>query len=368
MRVLGTPIIWILVAVVLVVLAAALIVAASVRRSQARRRAAAWGPAAALEPARPAPGPDGPRAAFDPETVPIDLSAARVTADPEDADPEDADTRAPERSVPAPATAAGVDTTAPPTPEPSPTAAPVEPAVGPETPVRPPAHDVAGSEPLAAPLFRPWTMQTRLDAPTGGDGPARPARHAAHDQPVEPVLESEAVKPAAEEQVSSDSVAEVPAAEVPAAEVPAAEVPAAEVPAAEVPAAEVPAAEVPASEVPASEPTTGPEPASGETAKDRLLAVLLRDPEAALTALAGAEGRDTASAGQAAASLLRAGLTPPQVARLVGVSEGDLASHVARGLGLLARPQGTGESRTDDPGRSWANAGSTAGSTTPTTG
>ncbi|WP_433784186.1 hypothetical protein ACQPX6_28740 [Actinomycetospora sp. CA-101289] len=110
-----------------------------------------------------------------------------------------------------------------------------------------------------------------------------------------------------------------------------------------------------------------PPPPAPESAEDRLLAVLLHDPRAAVEALATAD-RDT---GPSAAALLRAGLTPAQVARLVGVDEHRLATVVAQGLGLLADGQvagATGENRTDDPGRSWANTASSAGSTTPTTG
>ncbi|MDD7919816.1 hypothetical protein [Actinomycetospora callitridis] len=112
---------------------------------------------------------------------------------------------------------------------------------------------------------------------------------------------------------------------------------------------------------------TGPDT---ESAKDRLLAVLLGDPEAAVAALAAADsdGGTTASDGDVTA-LLRAGLSPSQVARLVGVDESRLAALVARRLGLLPDDQPpSGTNRTDEPGRSWANAGSSAGSTTPTTG
>jgi hypothetical protein len=139
------------------------------------------------------------------------------------------------------------------------------------------------------------------------------------------------------------------------------------------------AAETPAPPEPAEEPRrprhaasdehVGVEkPPDTESAKDRLLAVLLHDPRGAVDALTSAD-RD---AGPSAAALLRAGLTPAQVARLVGVEEQRLATVVAQGLGLLAAGQGsggaTGENRTDDPGRSWANTASSAGSTTPTTG
>jgi hypothetical protein len=121
----------------------------------------------------------------------------------------------------------------------------------------------------------------------------------------------------------------------------------------------------------AADGEAGPEagPAT-ESAKDRLLAVLLGDPRAAVAALAAVDtdAGTTASDGDVTA-LLRAGLSPSQVARLVGVDESRLAALVARRLGLLPDDQPpSGTNRTDDPGRSWANAGSSAGSTTPTTG
>jgi hypothetical protein len=114
----------------------------------------------------------------------------------------------------------------------------------------------------------------------------------------------------------------------------------------------------------------------GGSAKDRLLAVLLHDPQAAVAALAGVDGRGGGDGGGPGegdvTALLRAGLTPAQVARLAGVDEHHLATVVARRLGLLPGTQGggvvTGENRTEEPGRSWANAASSAGSTTPTTG
>ncbi len=116
---------------------------------------------------------------------------------------------------------------------------------------------------------------------------------------------------------------------------------------------------------------TGPDTTSDtESAKDRLLAVLLGDPGAAVAALAAVDtdAGTTASDGDVTA-LLRAGLSPSQVARLVGVDESRLAALVARRLGLLPDDQApSGTNRTDEPGRSWANAGSSAGSTTPTTG
>lgn len=124
----------------------------------------------------------------------------------------------------------------------------------------------------------------------------------------------------------------------------------------------------------ADPPTSDGDPGATEAAKDRLLGVLLRDPQAAISALTAAgTGRPGEGHGDVTA-LLRAGLSPAQVARLVGVDERALATVVARGLGLLPADQAsgggvaTGENRTDDPGRSWANTASSAGSTTPTTG
>ena len=121
----------------------------------------------------------------------------------------------------------------------------------------------------------------------------------------------------------------------------------------------------------AADGETGPDTTSDtESAKDRLLAVLLGDPQAAVAALAAVDtdAGTTASDGDVTA-LLRAGLSPSQVARLVGVDESRLAALVARRLGLLPDDQApSGTNRTDEPGRSWANAGSSAGSTTPTTG
>ncbi|GAA4736506.1 hypothetical protein [Actinomycetospora chibensis] len=111
-----------------------------------------------------------------------------------------------------------------------------------------------------------------------------------------------------------------------------------------------------------------------ESAKDRLLAVLLGDPRAAVAALAAVDTAVDTDAGTTASdadvtALLRAGLSPSQVARLVGVDESRLAALVARRLGLFPDDQArSGTNRTDEPGRSWANAGSSAGSTTPTTG
>lgn len=176
-------------------------------------------------------------------------------------------------------------------------------------------------------------MQTRLDAQASGAHP----RHAVVDDG--PVLSSEEVDADAEPLVAGEPPA--PVTEEPAA-------------------------------LAAEEP---PAPAASEAAKDRLLAVLLRDPAAALRALAaGADAAETsddpeAGLGASATDLLRAGLSPTQVAQLIGVDESELASVVARGLGLLGGGQdAVGRNRTDDPGRSWANAGSAPGATTPTTG
>jgi hypothetical protein len=129
------------------------------------------------------------------------------------------------------------------------------------------------------------------------------------------------------------------------------------------------AADGEAAQEPGSDTTPGTTPDT-ESAKDRLLAVLLGDPQAAVAALAAADSvaGTTASDGDVTA-LLRAGLSPSQVARLVGVDESRLATLVARRLGLLPDDQPpSGTNRTDEPGRSWANAGSSAGSTTPATG
>lgn len=119
-----------------------------------------------------------------------------------------------------------------------------------------------------------------------------------------------------------------------------------------------------------------PDPARADgRAKDRLLAALLADPAAAVDVVAAMPEDGAPASGSSAAALLRAGLSPAQVAQLCGVEAGDLATLVARDLGLLeaARDGGGGgaqreRSRTEEPGRAWASAGSAAGSTTPTTG
>lgn len=130
----------------------------------------------------------------------------------------------------------------------------------------------------------------------------------------------------------------------------------------------------------ADPPTSDGDPGATEAAKDRLLGVLLRDPQAAISAVSAITALTAAGTGRPGeghgdvTALLRAGLSPAQVARLVGVDERALATVVARGLGLLPADQAsgggvaTGENRTDDPGRSCANTASSAGSTTPTTG
>lgn len=127
-------------------------------------------------------------------------------------------------------------------------------------------------------------------------------------------------------------------------------------------------------------PRTEPAPPPGHDARDKLLAVLLPDPSQAVRAVAELEdsrtqldlltdavGHHRHLLGLAANRLLRAGLTPSQVAALAGMGEDELADLVAATLGLLD-DQPTGSSRTADPGRAWASAGSAAGSTTPTTG
>ena len=86
---------------------------------------------------------------------------------------------------------------------------------------------------------------------------------------------------------------------------------------------------------------TGPDT---ESAKDRLLAVLLVDPQAAVAALAAVDtdAGTTASDGDVTA-LLRAGLSPGQVARLVGV--GRVPARGARGPGPGAAPRRSGRGR-----------------------
>lgn len=137
-----------------------------------------------------------------------------------------------------------------------------------------------------------------------------------------------------------------------------------------------PAGGLPAADARRYVPVTDPA-RTGERAKDRLLAVLLTDPSAAVDVVAALpEGDGAASAsGASAAALLRTGLSPAQVAGLCGVDERDLADLVARDLGLLEVVTGRdaasaqpGRSHTEEPGRAWASAGSSSSSTTPTTG
>jgi len=254
MRVLESPITWIVVAAVLLVVAIVLIVVSSVRRRRARRAAAAaaW-PPPALESGRP-----------DPEAAWSDPATARR---------------------------------------------------------RPPADSHTAGSPVS-----------NLD-----DAPDATAPATYSDPPTDP-LDVGAVRAGLAEPAADDAPPEEPHRPRHAA---------------------------------AANGETGPDTTPDtESAKDRLLAVLLGDPEAAVAALAAVDtdAGTTASDGDVTA-LLRAGLSPSQVARLVGVDESRLAALVARRLGLLPDDQApSGTNRTDEPGRSWANAGSSAGSTTPTTG
>jgi len=403
MRVLEAPVIWILVAVVLVALAALFIVTASLRRSRARRRAVAWDPAAALEPSgaarsappRPAPDPSDPgpsaadrsaaggtrRPGADPEpvTVPIDLSATRGSAAgpppaPSAAGPVGSPHRPEDGTGDEPS---GQDEKVAAAPEggtersPEPAGAPVASAEVPrevpedgvrrdvpedgvrrevpedEVPHEAREREGTDEDSLVAPLFRPWSMQTRDDGRFSGAHP----RHAIDHEPAAPVPssdEADAGVPAGATNAVTDGRADDVAATPPADQDPA--------------------------------PATS---AGDEAAKDRLLAVLLRDPASALRALSTGSGSQggtfstsdepdpdaDAARGAAATDLLRAGLTPAQAATLIGVGESELAAVVARGLGLLGGGQGVaGRSRTEEPGRSWANAASSPEATTPTTG
>jgi len=306
MRVLESPITWIVVAAVLVVVALVLLVVAAVRRRRARRAAAAaaW-PPPAIEPGRAGRPGGSSRAAergggaivsatttttasVEPDTAPIDVDAVRAR--------------------------------------------------------------------LAAEAGEAIDARSAAPATLGASDERRRPRHAAQDE-----TETE-TEPEAEPETEPEPEPEPEAEPGPEA------------------ADGTPVASLVRDAGPATGPATSPatSPATGpatgpavESAKDRLLAVLLRDPRGAVDALAAAEGTDRA-AGTSATELLRAGLTPAQVARLVGVDEDRLATMVAERLGLLAGRQGsdgvTGANRTDDPGRSWANTASSAGSTTPTTG
>ncbi|GAA4773787.1 hypothetical protein GCM10023200_02780 [Actinomycetospora chlora] len=278
MRVLESPITWIVVAAVLLALALLLIVVSGVRRRRARRAAAAaaW-PPPALEAGR-----------ADPEAVWTEPA------------PERDGSRTPVSNLP--------DT-------PAPTAAA--------------SYAEPRTDPLDVDAVRAGLTE---EQPETTGTPERPAdhrpRHAATDTDGAP-------EPEPEETVPDATPAPTPATAT----------------------------------------GTGDDGTDARTdaAKDRLLAVLLRDPEAAVAALAAAGDGGAAPGERDVTALLRAGLTPSQVAHLVGIDEERLATVVARGLGLLPGPQGpdgaaTGENRTDEPGRSWANAASSAGSTTPTTG
>ena len=263
MRVLESPITWIVVAAVLLVVAIVLIVVSSVRRRRARRAAAAaaW-PPPALESGRP-----DPEAAWsDPATARRRPPAGSGTAGSPVSNLDDA----PGRDVPGD-------------------------VLGPARPI----PSTWGA--VRAALAEPSPESTADDSPPAE--PHRP-RHAA----------------AADGEAGPDTGQE-----------------------------------------------TGPDT---ESAKDRLLAVLLGDPQAAVAALSAVDtGAGTSASDGDVTALLRAGLSPGQVARLVGVDESRLAALVARRLGLLPDDQApSGTNRTDEPGRSWANAGSSAGSTTPTTG
>ena len=262
MRVLESPITWIVVAAVLLVVAIVLIVVSSVRRRRARRAAAAaaW-PPPALESGRP-----------DPEAAWSDPATARR---------------------------------------------------------RPPAGSGTAGSPVS-----------NLD-----DAPEATAPATYSDPPTDP-LDVGAVRAGLAEPSPESTADDTPPAE---------------------PHRPRHAAAADGEAGPDTGQETGPDT---ESAKDRLLAVLLGDPQAAVAALSAVDtGAGTSASDGDVTALLRAGLSPGQVARLVGVDESRLAALVARRLGLLPDDQApSGTNRTDEPGRSWANAGSSAGSTTPTTG
>ncbi|TDQ52703.1 hypothetical protein EV188_10779 [Actinomycetospora succinea] len=339
MGVLESPITWIVVAAVLVVIAILLLVLSAARRRRARRAAAAaaW-PPPALEASRP--NPDAPwsgptplpeervrvttRSAVSNVSGRAEAAAATRYAEPDTA-PLDVDTIRARLA----AELAKDGTTG-------------------DQPEEQPAEDRSAS------LFRPYAPSVPAGASATGDhAPAR-ARHAAADAAGE--TDAPDTGEDAAESTDSTDTTEGPYATAPAARPP------------------TPPAGTPIAPPTPTEPDTTAETPTSESAKDRLLGVLLRDPRAAVAALeAAGRGEDAAPGEGDVTALLRAGLSPAQVARLVGVDERDLATVVARGLGLLpAQASGgdvsTGENRTDDPGRSWANTASSAGSTTPTTG
>jgi hypothetical protein len=305
MDVLESPITWIVVAAVLVVLAIVLLVISSARRRRARRAAAAAAwPPPALEASRM--NPDAP------------WTGPTPTADAE------------EERV----------------------------RVGPRTPV----SNVSGRTESAAAARYTEPDTAPLDVDTIR---ARLAAELAKDTPDETPQQT---TPEDATPVVGDTTDEEPQPEEPQPVEPRPEEPQ--------PAPHRPRHAAAHPGAPDTEATDGTDdtdtgPAT-ESVKDRLLGVLLRDPQAAIAALGAASGGDERPGESDVTALLRAGLTPAQVARLVGVDEHDLATVVARRLGLLpGQTSGdvtTGENRTDDPGRSWANVASPAGSTTPTTG
>ncbi|MHC1557910.1 hypothetical protein ACR9E3_03090 [Actinomycetospora sp. C-140] len=386
MRVLESPITWIVVAAVLLVIALVLIIVSGVRRRRARRAAAAaaW-PPPALEAGRVDPeaawtGPPGEAAPrhvtrkpvsnlggtpdeasradyADPSTDPLDVDAVRAGlagddpeaaatgASPADGAEEPSDGTAVEAATMVTdvtaATAHDADETGTAAADAPATSSGITPAAPSESS---PTADDAPSTPAAdravAPLFRPYAVSLA----TAAAAPDTPDRRGTDEAPG-----SAAHRPrhAAAETEIPDGGTDAGAADRP-------------------------------SPTPRASSPAAPVGGATEAAKDRLLAVLLRDPGAAVAALAAAEGGANGSGGgpgeKDVTALLRAGLSPAQVAGLVGVDEDRLATVVARGLGLLPGDQAsgggaaTGENRTDDPGRSWANTASSAGSTTPTTG
>ncbi|MDD7940651.1 hypothetical protein PHK61_19690 [Actinomycetospora lutea] len=307
MGVLESPITWIVVAAVLVVVAILLLVLAAARRRRARRAAAAaaW-PPPALEASRP--NPDAPWTGPTPVEELVRVSTRRAVSTVPGRPEADAATRyAQPDTAPLDVDTIRARLAAEPTHDAEPAAEQVAAAGGTDRP-----EPAEPGRPAA--LHRPYAPSVPSGASATPDpGPHRP-RHAAAGTP--------------------DSTADTTTADT----------------------------------------TADPRPDAAESAKDRLLGVLLRDPQAAIAALDAAGRDDTAPGEGDVTALLRAGLSPAQVARLVGRDEGDLATAVARSLGLLPGVTqagggvATGENRTDDPGRSCANAASSAGSTTPTTG
>ncbi|GLZ46059.1 hypothetical protein Acsp06_22440 [Actinomycetospora sp. NBRC 106375] len=382
MRVLESPITWIVVAAVLLVIALVLIVVSGVRRRRARRAAAAaaW-PPPALEAGRADPeaawtGPPGEAAPrnvtrkpvsnlgdspdetsradyADPSTDPLDVDAVRAGLAGDDRETS-ASGAAPDGGAEVPADDTAVTALTEATDVRADTAgdgdeAGTDAADGPATPSESAAVSPSASTPTA---------------PATGPPPTPAA-----DRPVAPLF-----RPYAVSLATAAAAPDTPDADQP----PAAHRPRHAAADAEGPDGGADGTAVPPSPTPRASSPAAPADGATESAKDRLLAVLLRDPGAAVAALAAAEGGANGSGGapgeKDVTALLRAGLSPAQVAGLVGVDEDRLATVVARGLGLLPGDQvpggdpTTGENRTDDPGRSWANTASSAGSTTPTTG